>query len=113
MVDLVSPFWGALFSRMMPGGMEGWFMGMRRPGGCPLLPWAFLRMAGGRVSDEFPRAGLPFLVNRDALYARGVRLGEVHERAVRELGLLRIDPRLRGVWAGYMEAGGLVFPFKP
>ena len=110
--DLVSPFFGALFSRMMPMGMEEWYMGMDRPGMCPLLPWAFLRMAGGRVSDEFPRKGLPFLIARDNLLKAGVPLGSVHEKAVRELGLIRVDPRLRVVWAQYMKAGGLEFPFK-
>ena len=66
----------------------------------------------GRVSDGFPRAGLPFLVDRTAMNDRGLRLRDVHEKAVRELGLLRIDPRLRLVWKGYMGAGGLGFPFE-
>ena len=112
-VDLVSPFWGALFSRMMPEGMEGWHAGMDRPGMCPLLPWAFLRMAGGRVSDGFPRKGLPFLVSRDAMFDQGIPLGKVHERAVRELGFVRVDPRLRKAWASYMVGEGLEFPFGP
>lgn len=112
-VDLVSPFWGALLAHLMPGDMAGWFSEFKSPGQCPLLPWAFLRMAGGRVSDEFPKGGLPYLVTRDVLYDAGVRLGEVHERAVRELGLARVDPRLRKAWVGHMASRGMAFPFPP
>lgn len=115
-VDLVSPFWGALFGRLMPGGMLEWYLGMPKPGMCPLLPWAFLRMAGGRVSDDgvgkVDRRMVPFLVNRDALYAAGVPLKGVHERAVRDLGMARVDPRLRVVWKGYVEGMGMAFPFR-
>jgi hypothetical protein len=110
-VDLVSPFWGALLSVGMPDGMREWYEGMKRPGMCPLLPWAFLRMAGGRVSDEFPRKGLPFLISRDNLLVAGFPLRQVHEKAVRELGFVRVDARLRGVWARYMATKGLEFPF--
>ena len=109
--DLVSPFWGALFSRMMPLGMESWYESMKHPGSCPLLPWAFLRMGGGRSCD-FPKGGLPFLLSGSGLYAQGIGIRSVHEKAVRELGLIRVDPRLRVVWAGYMKAGGLEFPFS-
>jgi len=112
--DLVSPFWGALFAWMMPEAARPLMGGWGLPGSCPLLPWAFLRMAGGsRVSDGFPRAGLPYLVSRKAMWVRGVPLGDIHERAVRELGMVRVDPRMRRVWAGHMGSLGLAFPFAP
>lgn len=112
--DLVSPFWGALFAWLMPEAARPLMCGWGLPGSCPLLPWAFLRMAGGsRVSDGFPRAGLPYLVSRRAMWFRGVPLGDVHERAVRELGMVRVDPRMRRVWAGHMGSLGLEFPFAP
>jgi len=99
---LVSPFWGALFSAMMPEGMREWYLGMKKPGMCPLLPWAFLKMAAGHKSSEVIREGVPFLTCREAMYDSGLRVRKLHENGVRELGFTRLDPRLKEVWIDYM-----------
>ena len=79
---------------------------------CPLLPWAFLRMAGGgdigKDGGGFPKKGLPYLVSRISLYQNyGIKLRDVHERAVRDFGFTRVDKRMRVVWLGWMAYGGI------
>ena len=109
----VSPFWGALLSEEMPEVFGRHFWGLGGPrvkkGMCPLLPWAFLRMASGvPYVDKYPAGIVPYLAQRVGLRVNhGIGLTAVREEALRRLGYVGVDPRLRMAWMRGMALRGL------
>ena len=107
---LVSPFWGALLSEEMPEAFGRWFLAWRgRKGMCPLLPWAFLKMASGKkFVDDCPKGAVPYLALRVGLRVNhGIGLGAIREEALREFGFVSVDQRLRKAWLRWMALRGL------
>lgn len=109
----VSPFWGALLSEEMPEVFGRWFWGLGGPrvkkGMCPLLPWAFLRMASGvKFTDYYPQGVVPYLAQRVGLRVNhGIGMGAIREEALRQFGYVSVDPRLRMAWMRGMALRGL------
>jgi hypothetical protein len=106
---LVSPFWGKLLAHEMPDGFREWYEGWDgRIGGCPLLPWVFLSLAWGCKSGwKIPKGVLPCLIRRDSLFLTGVKFKAIRELGIRELGMLRVDVRLRVAWLERMRVLGI------
>jgi hypothetical protein len=109
---LFSPFWGALLSPDMPHEIGEWYRGwgFNKAGMCPLLPWVFLRGAWGRKlsdrDDDFPAGVVPSLVSRVSLWQGGWKVGDVMELGLRELGVTRVDNRMREAWLRWMDWKG-------
>jgi hypothetical protein len=96
----------------MPVEIGEWYRGwdFRKAGMCPLLPWVFLRGAWGmRLSErdeDFPAEVVPSLVTRRSLCIKGRKMVNVMEMGLRELGVTRVDERMRGAWLRWMEWKG-------
>jgi len=109
---LFSPFWGILLSPDMPIEISEWYRGdtFRKPGMCPLLPWVFLRGAWGyKLSNRvaFPVGIVPNLVSRERLWKAGWKVSGMMEAGLRELGMTRVDNRMRAAWLRWMEWKGI------
>jgi len=109
---LFSPFWGALLSPDMPFELGEWYRGLAAKGAgmCPLLPWVFLRGAWGiKMSGkgDFPSDIVPGLVRRETLWQAGWEVSGMMEAGLRELGMTRVDNRLREAWLRWMEWKGI------
>ena len=109
---LFSPFWGILLSPDMPIEIAEWYRGdtFRKPGMCPLLPWVFLRGAWGyKLSNRvaFPVGIVPNLVSRERLWKAGWKVSGMMEAGLRELGMTRVDNRMRAAWLRWMEWKGI------
>ncbi len=96
----VSPFFGALFARMMPINSRQRVLRVARPAMCPLLPvlyweWVFCRR-GQRMLPS-PRA-LPFGCSRRTLFRHGWgrRQTNLHRVAI-ETGICHITQGLRAL----------------
>jgi hypothetical protein len=106
----VSPFWGALLVHRMPMEFKGWFEGWEgRKAMCPLLPWAFLRMAWGeRVCMDIPEGVVPYLVHRNSMReTTGVGVRGLRREVFARYRLSRVDTRLREAWLDRMVFYGV------
>lgn len=109
---LVSPFWGALLAPLMPSSFRQWFEGWgMRPshvGMCPLLPWAFMRGAWGKVSEvKVPEGAIPWMVNRHTLAFSRISVLKVKEESLKRYGFLGVDSRVRKAWLRSMWLRGV------
>jgi hypothetical protein len=119
---LVSPFWGALLSPLMPPALRAGHVGMSdrcsvcrkescsgcsgRVGGCPLLPSVLWGMA---MSGEFGRwmtlkGELPFGKPWDWWrFGEGLRAGDLPGKGL-EMGMTRVRPEVRELMVGWRRA---------
>lgn len=103
----VSPFYAQLVAELMPEHSRMRIRSIRNPAMCPLLPilyweWLYAPISKGMRILPFPDA-LPFGISRRTFYRHGWRRSELHRRAVLEVGILRVDPRLRKQMHGWFE----------
>lgn len=95
----VSPFHAALFADLMPARSQERALNVKKSAMCPLLPllyWevGFSLLKKGMCLLPFADA-LPYGCSRRTFFRRAWRRKGLHRKAVLELGILSIDPRLK------------------
>ncbi len=93
----VSPFWGAVVSRLMPPASQKAMTTVHNPAQCPLLPAVcFKAFCGGRwCTRTICGKALPYCVGRSALHHRGILTGGLTRRAFTEFGMTFVHPWMR------------------
>ena len=98
---LVSPFYGAVFSHIMPEHVSQWMHSFEKPACCPLLPAMSWEMALKGVAGEesgLPFTGaLPYGSVRQVLGRKGYGVRTLRKVGLDEFGLTAVYPGLREV----------------
>src|ERR1039458_4418329 len=95
----VSPFYAPLVADLIPEHSRMRILNIRKSAMCPALPifyweWLYSIVKEGMTTLPFADA-LPFGISRWTFYRHGWRRYGLHRKAVLELGILTVDPRLR------------------
>ena len=102
-VLLVSPFYGALFTPLLPSNSGVRMISYSNPGGCPLLPVAYWKMS----MSEYCGSGMPFAnalpygAMRGVVWKKSWKAKNLGKMLFDYCKVVRVDPRFRELMVGW------------